>query len=323
MIVERYSSEQADVWDAFVAHSRNAPFLFQRGYMDYHRDRFEDHSLIIRTDDGEIAALLAAHRKETTLASHNGLTYGGFVVDINMKVARMIDVFASTIVFLQRSGFAELIYKTVPHIYHETPSEEDRYALFLSNATRHLSAPTVVVPRDARLNYQERRKRGVNKARKQHIEILENDNLQDYWTILEENLAAAHAARPVHSVAEILLLKDRFPKNIRLFSAFERQTMIAGVLIYESRRVAHTQYIASTPRGKEVGALDLLFDALLTGHYAEKPYFDFGTSAEPGGKVNAGLIDQKEGFGARAVVQDWYRLDLSRVSASDMRAALV
>lgn len=323
MIVERYSSEQQNLWDAFVAQSRNAPFLFRRAYMDYHHDRFDDHSLIIRTDDGSVAAVLPAHRSETTLASHSGLTYGGFVAGSEMKVAKMVEVFASTIAFLQSHGFIELIYKTVPYIYHKAPCEEDRYALFLCSAERHFSTPTVVVPRDHRLEYQERRKRGVNKARKHQVEIHESDKFVDYWNILEENLASTHRARPVHSLNEILMLKQRCPANIRLFSAFDQGNMIAGVLIYESERVAHTQYIASNARGREVGALDLLFHVLLTDYYSQKPYFDFGTSAEARGKVNAGLIEQKEGFGARAVIQDWYRVNLSRVSASDLRAALV
>lgn len=49
--------------------------------------------------------------------------------------------------------------------------------------------------------------------------------------------------------------------------------------------------------------------ALIHVYYASKPYFDFGTSDEDG-KLNLGLIDQKEGFGARTVVHDHYVLEL-------------
>ena len=44
--IVRYTAEKADEWNAFVAESKNGTFLFNRGYMDYHADRFVDHSLM-------------------------------------------------------------------------------------------------------------------------------------------------------------------------------------------------------------------------------------------------------------------------------------
>ena len=44
--IVRYTAEQKTVWDSFVATSKNGTFLFMRDYMDYHADRFADHSLM-------------------------------------------------------------------------------------------------------------------------------------------------------------------------------------------------------------------------------------------------------------------------------------
>ena len=116
---------------------------------------------------------------------------------------------------------------------------------------------------------------------------------------------------PVHTLAEISLLKQRFPQNIRLFTA-RLGKLLAGVVIYESSQVAHCQYIAANSEGQATSALDVLFDRLLVGVYCDHPYFDFGSSHEDNRRaVVAGLIDQKEGFGARAVVQETYRVDLA------------
>lgn len=50
----------------------------------------------------------------------------------------------------------------------------------------------------------------------------------------------------------------------------------------------------------------------LTSYYQEQKlfwYLDFGISNENDGRyLNLGLIEQKEGFGARTVVHDFYRL---------------
>ena len=40
--VRRYTAEQQGEWNSFIATAKNGTFLFDRNYMDYHRDRFED-----------------------------------------------------------------------------------------------------------------------------------------------------------------------------------------------------------------------------------------------------------------------------------------
>ena len=81
------------------------------------------------------------------------------------------------------------------------------------------------------------------------------------------------------------------------------------MLIYETPAVAHAQYIANGPRGRELRAGDALFDHLLTAVYPDK-WFDFGISNERSGELNEGLMRNKEGFGARAIVYDRYVLEL-------------
>ena len=106
------------------------------------------------------------------------------------------------------------------------------------------------------------------------------------------------------------MLAGRFPHNIRLFTANDDgDTVLAGVVVYETANVAHLQYIAASPAGKKAGALDMLIMHLIENVYKEKQYIDFGISTENGGKVlNEGLISQKEGFGGRAIVYDTYEM---------------
>ncbi|MBQ9821268.1 MAG: GNAT family N-acetyltransferase, partial [Muribaculaceae bacterium] len=55
----RYEASMAAQWNDFVQSSRNATFLHQRGYMDYHSDRFSDCSLLALRDS-KLCALLPA-----------------------------------------------------------------------------------------------------------------------------------------------------------------------------------------------------------------------------------------------------------------------
>jgi hypothetical protein len=72
--IQRYTPALRDTWDAFISASRNGTFLLQRGFMDYHADRFTDHSLLFFRDE-KLIALLPAEEREGTLTSHGGLTY--------------------------------------------------------------------------------------------------------------------------------------------------------------------------------------------------------------------------------------------------------
>jgi hypothetical protein len=114
-------------------------------------------------------------------------------------------------------------------------------------------------------------------------------------------------------VEEIRLLRERFPGRIRLFGSFSpADELLASTLVFDYGNVVHTQYSASSAAGRHVGALDVLLVELISGVFADRPRFSFGTSCEDGGRVlNEGLVHQKEGFGARGVVHDFYAWELA------------
>lgn len=311
MRIEIYNSSLKTEWDNFVHGSKNGTFLFFRDYMDYHQERFADNSLLVFDDKEKLLALLPANKKNDALISHGGLTYGGFITDERMKTATMLEIFRLTLDYLRENSFQELIYKTVPHIYHNAPAEEDLYALFRANAAliRRDASSAVNLLRE--VNFQEQRRRAVKKALKNNAVCRLAADYAEFWRMLEENLADGHNVKPVHSLAEMEKLRGDFPENIKLFAAFSDDEMIAGTLVYETAQTAHAQYIASSNAGRATGGLDLLFHFLLTEIYTGKTFFDFGISTEEQGSyLNAGLINFKEGFGARAVVYDTYKIEV-------------
>jgi hypothetical protein len=288
-------------------------FLFDRGFMDYHADRFVDHSLLIE-DGTELLALLPASERsegaDRVLVSHGGLTYGGFVVGPRFTVGKAIETMGAVVNYLREVGVHRLLYKSIPFIYAKYPCQEDLYALHGAGARLVRRDVSSAIDQTCRLAMQERRLRGSRKASKAGVIVRECQNYEAYWHVLGQKLLERHGVKPVHSLDEIRMLAARFPKNIRLFGAFREDTLVAGVLMFVSDSVAHAQYIASSDEGRDVGALDLLFAWLIGDVFAGKPYFDFGISTEDGGKVvNRGLLDQKEGFGGRAVVHDFYELE--------------
>lgn len=311
MNILRYTAAYKNEWNLFVKSSKNNHFLFNRDYMDYHSDRFKDHSLMIYSASGKLLALLPANEGEKCIYTHQGLTFGGFIVDDKIKTTDMLDVFQAVRAYLKTFGFEKLIYKCIPYIYHIKPAEEDRYALFINDATLIRRDVTSTIDLTTPLKYSKGRKWSINKAKKEGILVDESVDYDAFWRLLEGVLQDNHSAKPVHTLDEIKLLASRFPGNIRLFLARKEEVILSGALMYENQYIVHTQYMANSTEGREIGALDLVIDYLLTEYYKGKRYFDFGISCEQSGRyLNAGLISQKEGFGARPVVHDFYELKL-------------
>ena len=311
MKIEKYSSNYKIIWDKFVKNSKNTHFFFLRDYMEYHSDRFEDFSLMVFDEMNKLITILPSNVKEKVLYSHQGLTFGGFIVDDKMKTETMLEIFDLLKQFLEKNNIKKLVYKCIPYIYHIKPSEEDRYALFRNEAKLIRRDVTSTIDLTEQARYSKGRKWTINKAKKESIEIFESNDYEIFWELLTGVLESNHEAKPVHTVEEIRKLASLFPKNIRLFLAKKDEKILSGALIYENQNIVHTQYLANSEEGRELGALDLLIDYLIKDIYKNKKYFDFGISNEDAGRyLNTGLISQKEGFGARAVVHDFYELEI-------------
>lgn len=311
MEIIRYRREDKELWNSFVSKARNATFLFDRNYMDYHADRFDDNSFMFY-HKGKLKAVLPANVAGDTLYSHQGLTYGGLLLDKKATVEDVLECFDSLNSWLRENGISKVVYKALPWIYQQYPSEEDLYALTwkckAQLISRDISSSIVV---DNKLKFAESRKSGIRKALLLNIEVGESNDVDGFWHVLEDNLGNRYNAKPVHTSSEMKLLMSRFPNNIKLYVAKMNGEIVGGTLIYVTPQVVHTQYISASVEGKKHGALDLLFDYIINKVYANCRYFDFGKSTEQGGAyLNEPLIFQKEGFGGRGVCYDWYQWEL-------------
>ena len=311
MEIRRYRREDKELWNSFVSKARNATFLFDRNYMDYHADRFDNNSFMFY-HKGKLKAVLPANVAGDTLYSHQGLTYGGLLLDKKATVEDVLECFDSLNSWLRKNGISKVVYKALPWIYQQYPSEEDLYALTWKCKAQLISrniASTIVI--DNKLKFAESRKSGIRKALSLNIEVGESNDVDGFWHVLEDNLGNRYNAKPVHTASEMKLLMSRFTNNIKLYVAKMNGEIVGGTLIYVTPQVVHTQYISASVEGKKHGALDLLFDYIINKVYANCRYFDFGKSTEQGGAyLNEPLIFQKEGFGGRGVCYDWYQWEL-------------
>ncbi len=314
----RYESMRKDEWDEFVRNSRNGTFLFERDYMDYHSGRFEDSSLIVVDEKrvSNIIAVLPANLTKTEnkkiLRSHEGLSYGGWLVNNSVNSSNMLRIFDLLMSWASHEGIHYIRYKVIPTIYHRQPTQEDIYALFRHKATLSRVDLASVVNLRNPIPWSKGKAHGVSLARRNGLGVRRSRSYEKFMALLS-NALARHNARPVHDLFEIELLANRFPEKIRLYEAFlgseQSADPLACVLIFDKGAVVHTQYMANSPEGRKVGALDLIIHHLQTVEFKDRQYLSFGISTENNGKIlNEGLTQQKEMFCGRGITHLHYDL---------------
>lgn len=309
--IVRYTPERQAEWNQFVAQSKNGTFLFDRRYMDYHSDRFHDFSLMFYRE-GRLFGLLPANRVDDILQSHMGLTYGGLVMDARTTAAATLELFRQMNSYLREQGVRKVLYKCIPWMYHQMAAEEDLYAISQTCDARLAARDLgiVIVQRNAP-RWERIRRRAVKRAMEAGIVVDRSNDLAGFWQVLSDNLATKYGSKPVHTLEEMKLLQARFPQNIILYTACRDGQMLGGMVVYVSTQVARAQYSSATPLGKELGALDAIYDRIIHHDFRELPYFEFGTSALSGGHaINETLVFQKEGFGGRGICFDTYEWTL-------------
>ena len=308
--IKRYTPDQKQTWNDFLSRSKNGTFLLDRSYMDYHADRFTDHSLMVYRRN-KLYALLPGNIAGDIFYSHQGLTYGGLIMSDKTVAADVVQIFRLLNDQLRQEGLRKVIYKPIPWIYHRQPSEEDLYAVVEvcgATVSRGLSS---AISRDCLNKWYRIRECGARHARQMGLTVQETDDYKPFWQVLSSNLRERYGLNPVHTVEEIEMLHRRMPDHIRLMVVKENDETVGGTVLYVSDRVVHSQYIAASPRGKKIHALDLLFEVLIRESLKTHAYFDFGISTEEHGTyLNEQLIYQKEGFGGRGVCYDWYEWTL-------------
>ena len=309
MDIKIYSYSHRDEWDRVVTRAKNGTFLHLRNYMNYHAHRFNEQSIIVQKN-GKAVAVFPCNRIEDRIISHSGLTYGGLIYGPDLRAGEVLEIFNLLAQYFSSLGITSLIYKAVPHIFHTYPAEEDLYALFRLKARLVRRDISSVIQIENRIKLSDSRKCTIRKAAKHSVQVLEGDFFEPYHELLVTVLEK-FKSKPVHSLEELRLLKSRFRENIKLFGAFKDEKLLAGAIVYDFGRVAHTQYLASSDEGREVGALDFVLAYLVEHAFSDYRYLSFGISTEQDGMyLNEGLNFQKEGFGARGVVHDFYELSL-------------
>lgn len=305
--IERYQPRLAGAWRGVLRDARNGIFQFDRGYIEYHGDRFEDMSAVAYVDGRPSAIMpLAFDPALRKVVSHPGLTFGGPVVIRELRGDAVLAVVDALLDALRDWGATSCLVKLLPQVLATYPSAEVDYGLWrrgFALVRRDLSS---LLPLAGAIPFNTSKMQAVRRARKQGVTVTDAA-VENFYGLLCDVLLAQHGVKPVHSLAELEQLHATFPQDILVRLAVLDQRVLAGTLVYRYGHVWHTQYLASSDEGRRVGALDLVIAELMAeATAAGASHVSFGVSTvNQGMDVNAGLLWQKESYGARTMVHDY------------------
>lgn len=309
--VFQYYSSKISEWNNLVHNSSNGTFLHTRNYLDYHKERFHDFSLMAYME-GHLVAVLPAHLEGTQLNSHLGLTYGGVVLHEKLNFIYVIRVVEAFMQFANINGIETILIKQVPDIYSRLGHQNSlQHAYYLLGARLISRQNSSAIPFPMNLDSWNHGKLwGLKKAKQKALKIEEANLFYPFWeNVLVPNLKNKFNSSPVHSAAEISLLSKDNPGHIRQFNIYSEDEIVGGITIFETPIVARTQYISATPKGKSFHALNLLIYHLATEVFSDKKFLDLGTSYEQDKTIKKSLLYWKESFGAESYIQDTFFIE--------------
>ncbi|MGE0785409.1 MAG: GNAT family N-acetyltransferase [Sandaracinaceae bacterium] len=305
-----FAASDTDAWDRFVVSSPMGTLVSTRRFLAYHGDRFLDRSLVITRGNKWVAVLSAASWPSAPehVIGHPGATFGGLVLRGLGQTDLAEEALVAAKDTLRETYGATTLEVRLPmaHLAAQ-PDEAQLHALFRLGARfdrmdlwSAIALDRPFHPTDACSAHKALRA-GLTAGYETAPEAFE-----ELYGVLCENLRARHDRTPVHSLSELLDLRERLGGEQALYAVrLPDGRMAAGAWLLRHRAdVVHTQYLASRADALELRPMDLLLHSLAEGLATDGVrVLSFGASTEDGGKtLNAGLHRFKTKMGGGALV---------------------
>jgi hypothetical protein len=289
-------------------------FLFHRDFMNYHNERFEDHSLMFYKDE-QLICCIPAHIKNQVFHSHMGLSYGGLILNEigteNMSV--LLDAFFEYIKDAVFSVSSLCIVKAeiqLPPVSYHKLHQEMTLILKDKGFIVNRILDNMFVKLDQKLRVSPKKTRGYRNGEFVGLKIERSKEFKHFWVqILVPQLHARYASQPVHSLEEIESLASKFPENIIQHNLFRDDQLLAGITFFIKNNIVKSQYTASSSLGLKINAVGFLYMEAMK-EFQEKGFLlmDYGSVNERDGSVNEGLLRFKKELGCEQ--EKWKRWEI-------------
>ena len=308
--VIRYNDNYREKWEKFVLNnSVNGSFLMSRNFLEYHKDRFVDHSLLFVRGGSTIVGVCPAVEKmengEKQFISHAGSTFGGIIVGKEYyNISNISGMVESLDEYLKANGFNYALIKNPNEIFASENGNLVDY-MFYNRGYQNYDELSFAVDfskvanGDVVMNFKSKTRNLYRTSLKGNLELkplTTKEEIASFYEVLCKSLEK-YDTKPVHSLDELYeLYFDRLPNIIRFYGVFHEGQIIAGSMVFIINDVFHTQYLCANPEFLYLKPMDFMDgNLIILAHDEGFKFFSFGISTEDHGHyLNENLAKFKE-----------------------------
>ncbi len=310
--VRKATPEDRKGWADFVLRSNNGTIFHLPAFLDYHPEgRFRNEHLVAEDPDGSICAVmpcaLAVRDGVTWLRSYPGASYGGPVLEDGASLSFVESLMDAILDYCRENGFGMVEMTLPPSVYFRRPHDYIDFALAnrgFSYSKRELTAVIDLrrLGEEIDLAFRESVRRGVRKAVKSGLTVVEDRDFSRFYPVLAGNLKDRHGVNPTHTLEELYRLEKLLgPEKIRQFVSVDGTgEVFAGMVMFHANpRVTLAFYISHNEKHQARRPVNLVYREVIEwARHMGYSHLDLGTFTL-NGEVNHGLCRFKESFTAR------------------------
>lgn len=319
MKVVSYTNNMKSMWDNFIEKESRNGFIFHKmHFLEYHKNRFQDCSLLFLDEKENIIALFPAALKNNNIISHPGSSYGGLVLKKYIKLSEIFEI-VELMKNFYNNNFGNINIEIIlsESFNLEYGAEDVAFVLWqLGFNLKSKEISTVIDINKFRLRL------GLRRTTKQYLcsksylrlgityeKVIEKSDILGCYKLIEQNLASKYKKKPTHTMEELFELIDRFPQDIDVFAAKRDDEVISTYIMFRLNDfIVHTFYIAKSLEKENV--VDIGLVDFMTNFYFEKGFnfLNFGISSRDK-VVKWGIHTYKEQFSKFFVTRDKWILN--------------
>ena len=237
----------------------------------------------------------------TSIVIPGGASFGGPISQRRLRLGDYANLLGALVEYSRLRGYSQIEWTPpVPHHWDDCDEEAEFAAVsqgFRIEIAGLESVVTLPIHHNSKFNNLLRR------CQREGIEYIGDIELDDFYPTLE-HVYARHQTQPTHTKAELMLLKSRFPLDIRFVGAVKGNELVATACLFRISPVSDLVfYMCTVDMYKKYNPmLILIYEDMHRANKEGCTFYNFGTSSI-GLELRDNVLKFKQQFGARGFIR--------------------
>lgn len=269
-IIKEYDESQLKIWDDFVFNqSLNGTIYHSRVFLNYHKDKFIDSSIMIYNKK-KLIAVFPCCKCNDTYYSHRGSTQGGIIIkEKYYTLSKLTQIMDEIFNYYNQN----LYIKLSESIYFKNNMNNELLNFILSQKCKvykdislffNINKTKNIIDSFPKNDNKRLLLKHINNNNKQISFVISNqlEDYKNYYYLLERSLKKKNNVKPLHNLDEFILLKELLDEKQFLFLSKDNNgDILSGALVFLiNNNTYYTVYLMTNYEKKHSQIFYLLYE---------------------------------------------------------------